>query len=180
MRYIKYAFILLALFGTTSHADSSSSASSMPDANSAGAFVQDFYDWYAPMAYRQKNSLPWETAITLKSDLFSTRLSVALKRDKFSFANPDDSYTALDSDPFLNTYNPCEHYIVEKVVEYEKNFRVSMQAICDGKLRQKVVVWAEVTWKKDKWLLSNFYYPEGQDLFTMLKKLSKKRGSDTE
>ena len=95
MRYIKYAFILLALFGTTSHADSSSSASSMPDANSAGAFVQDFYDWYAPMAYRQKNSLPWETAITLKSDLFSTRLSVALKRDKFSFANPDGSYTAL-------------------------------------------------------------------------------------
>jgi len=178
MKFCAHVFgVLLWLLATLCHADTSNST---PDANSAGTFVQDFYDWYGPMAYRQKNSLPWETAITLKSDLFSTRLSLALKRDKNSFANTDGTYTGLDSDPFLNTYNPCEHYVAGEVKEYSKNFRVSVQAICAGKLRQKVEVWAEVTWKKDKWLFSNFYYPEGQDIFSVLKNLNQKRRSDLE
>jgi len=176
------SIIALLLMSTVGYAGGSSTIASTvnADANSAGAFVQDFYDWYAPMAYRQKNSLPWETAITLKSDLFSTRLSLALKRDKYTIANLDGSYTGMDSDPFLNTDNPCEHYVVADTVEYDKGFRVGMQAICNGKLRPKVVVQAEVVWKKDKWLFANFHYPESGDLFDMLKRLQKKRRSDVE
>jgi hypothetical protein len=148
--------------------------------NLAGAFVQDFYDWYAPMAYRQKNSLPWENAVTLKSALFSTKLAVVLHRDQINFAKPDGTYAELEVDPFLNTDNPCEHYVIGEVLEYDKSFRVGMQAICNGKLRPKIVVQAEVIRKKDHWLFMNFYYPEGKSIFEMLKALRKKRSNDLE
>lgn len=162
----------------------SASSTSATDTNVIGAFVQDFYDWYAPIANSQKNSLPWEGAITIKRDLFSRKLALALNVDKHSFANPDGTYTELDFDPFLNTYNPCEHYIVGNILEYDNNYRAAIQPVCNGKLQSKPVVFAEVTLKKghwgkpDHWEFSDFYYPEGQDLFQLLKRLRKQRSDD--
>jgi hypothetical protein len=155
-------------------------AETVDEKNLAGAFVQDFYDWYAPIAYRQKTSVPWENAVTLKSALFSTKLALVLRRDQYTFTKPDGTYTELEVDPFLNTDNPCEHYVIGEVVEYDKSFRVGMQAVCNGKLRPKIVVQAEVIRKKDQWLFMNFYYPEGKSIFEMLKELRKKRCNDLE
>lgn len=158
-----------------------SSSTSLSDKDAAGAFVQDFYDWYAPIAFRQKNSLPWEQAITLRSDLFSAKLKVVLNIDKHSGKDADGVYAGLDIDPFLNTYSPCEHYVVGEVSEYEKSFRVAIQSVCNGKLRQKNVVWAEVSHsKKAQWQFVDFHYPEGNDLFEVLKNLRKRRNSDVE
>jgi hypothetical protein len=171
-------------FAVTSlaHADQSSPAnqSTADEKNLAGAFVQDFYDWYAPMAYQQKASLPWANAVTLKSNLFSTKLALALRRDQFTFARPDGTYTELEVDPFLNTDTPCEHYVVSEVTAYDKSFRVGLQAVCNGKLRTKTAVQVEVTKKKGHWLFVNFYYPEGKNIFEMLKDLRKTRRNDLE
>jgi len=159
---------------------SETNQSTSDEKNLAGAFVQDFYDWYAPMAYRQKSSLPWANAITLKSNLFSTKLALALRRDQLTFAKPDGTYTELEIDPFLNTDSPCERYVISEVIEYDKSWRVGMLGVCNGKLRPKIVIQAEVTKKKDHWLFTNFYYPEGKNIFEMLKELRKTRRSDLE
>ncbi|HVY24496.1 MAG TPA: hypothetical protein VG962_14200 [Steroidobacteraceae bacterium] len=156
----------------------SSSSSSSMDTNAAGAFVQDFYDWYAPFANQRKNQLPWEDAVDIKSGLFAKKLLIAFKLEKHAFANPDGTYTGLDSDPFLNTYHPCEHYLAGNILVYEKNYRVAIQPICNGKLQPEPVAFAEVMLKKDHWLFTNFYYPEGQDLLHVLKNLRKQRSDD--
>lgn len=180
----QWLLVLSSLFAITLNAADSvtqSSSSSLSDKDAAGAFVQDFYDWYAPMAFRQKSSLPWEQAITLKADLFSAKLKIVLNIDKHSGKDSDGVYAGLDSDPFLNTYSPCERYVVSEVQEYEKSFRVALQAVCNGKLRPKNVVWAEVSHnKKNQWQFVDFRYPEGNDLFDMLKNLRKRRHSDIE
>ncbi len=167
----------IMLLASRIHAEPSSS---LVDKDAAGAFVQDFYNWYVPMALKQKNSLPWETAIALKPDLFVTKLALALRVDSHTFAKSDGSYTMLETDPFLNTDNPCEHYLVGDVVEYERSYRANLQVICRGKLNSKVLLQAEVIKKKDHWLFANFYYPQGNDLFQLLKELRKKRRNDLE
>lgn len=178
------ALISLTFCASMTHSaqppEQASEKPSLDDRNAVGAFVQDFYDWYAPIAYRQKNSLPWETAIALKSSLFSTKLNVLLNIDKHTGAKLDGTYVSLDVDPFLNTDNPCERYIVGDVIEYDKSFRVGVQAICHGKLRQKNSLQAEVIKKKDHWQFVNFHYPEGNDVFAVLKDLRKRRGNDLE
>jgi hypothetical protein len=179
-------FVMIALASHLANASdavqlSSSSSSVAANKDSAGAFVQDFYDWYAPMAFRQKNSLPWEQAITLKANLFSSKLKIVLNIDKHSGKDSDGVYTGLDFDPFLNSFNPCERYVVAEVMEYEKSFRVAMQAVCNGKLQQKNIVWAEVSYtKKSQWQFVNFHYPESNDLIAVLKNLRKRRHSDIE
>ena len=180
----RFAYLLaaaLCVYSTCLLADDvSQTATTTGDTNAAGAFVQDFYDWYGSFAIQQKNQLPWEDALSIKSALFSRKLALALKRDKNAFANPDGTYTGLDVDPFLNTNNPCDHYIVGNILVYDNNYRAAIQPICNGKLQPKPVVFAEVTLKKDHWLFTNFYYPEGQDLFQVLKNLRKRRSSDLE
>ena len=148
------------------------------DRNSAGAFVQDFYDWYSPLAFRQKESLPWNSVLTQRRDLFALKLVYALKRDSLASANIDGTYTGLDVDPFLNTENPCEHYLVAQVLEYTKSFRAEVKPICNGKLQAKTAVTAEVVFNKDRWQFTNFYYPEGQDLLRVLGELRKERRND--
>ena len=148
------------------------------DKDSAGAFVQDFYDWYSPIAFREKNSLPWVSALTQHKELFSLKLVYALKRDSMASSNIDGTYTGLDTDPFVNTDNPCEHYLVAQVLEYTKTFRTDIQAVCNGKLQSRVVVSAEVVFKKDHWQFTDFYYPEGRDLFQLLAELRKERRND--
>ncbi|MES1195705.1 MAG: hypothetical protein ABUL58_02025 [Steroidobacter sp.] len=148
------------------------------DANAAGAFVQDFYDWYSPLAFREKNSLPWESALRQREELFSLKLVYALKRDSLATSNIDGTYTGLDFDPFLNTDNSCEHYLVGQVLEYTKNFRAEIQPVCNGKLHPKATVYAEIVFKKNHWQFTNFYYPEGRDLFQVLAELRKERRND--
>lgn len=181
---IRAALIISCVFSlpviSVVHAGSASKSepSVKADVNAAGAFVQDFYDWYSPIAFRQKNSLPWESALNLREELFSFKLVYALKRDSLATSNIDGTYTGLDFDPFINTDSPCEHYLVGQVLEYNKNMRAEIQPVCNRKLRPKVVVYAEVTFKKNHWQFTNFYYPEGRDLFQVLAELRKDRRND--
>ncbi len=94
----------------------------------AQKFVQGFYDWYL----NQKT--PFEMAVKEKKSDFDPTLLKLLKEDLEASAKSPGEIVGLDFEPFLNTQDPGEKYVVGNAASQgETSFRVEIFRINAGK-----------------------------------------------
>ena len=142
---------------------------------SPGAFVQNFYDWYAAKANASNDGPTCILALKQKRSAFDPLLVAALIKDCKAQSKSSGDIVGLDFDPFLNTQDPAARYAIGKMVRRGQSYFVNiheLKAINPGTVADVV---AEVKRKKCQWVFINFHYQNKTDLVTVLKLLEADR-----
>lgn len=147
-------------------------------AEECGQFVQKFYDWYLARdkALTNENSQKsvMEVALREKRSSFSPGLVKALQEDVAASEKSPNEIVGLDFDPFLNSQETPEKYIVGQVRAKGDHYLVDVFGVLEGKKDSKPTVVAELTSKNGQWIFANFHYDK-DDLVSVLEQLKKDR-----
>lgn len=157
-----------------------SSVNKPPDEKkSCKHFVQEFYNYYIPVA--GGNGPTPEAALEAKKSHFGEDLYRQLKADFDASAKVKDEIVGLDFDPFVNSQDPAPKYVVGEVTERAGRFKVGVHGVSsDGKKNPQPDVTPELAHRNGKWVFLNFHYgktsiPENENLISILKALAADR-----
>jgi hypothetical protein len=125
---------------------------------SCRTFVQDFYSWYVPVALKRNSEPAVNFALRSKSSVFSPDLLAALKEDSQAQARVKGEIDALDFDPFLDSQDPGESYLVGAIRQTGGSCSVDVYSITSGEKSPKPAVIPELLFKEGRWLFVNFHY----------------------
>jgi hypothetical protein len=142
-------------------------------------FVQDFYDWYVPVALQDQNFRAWDIALRLRPSAFDPTLVRLLKRDSEAQSKSNE-LVGLDLDPILASQDPSERFAVQRVARKGLSCTVTVLGLSSGVRREKVV--ADVRFRNGHWRFVNFIYSSGNqrwDLIHYLNDLEDGRQSDS-
>lgn len=142
--------------------------------------AQSFYDWYVPMALKEKEMSYSDVAMRDKASLFSPELIRALNEDSQAQKKTEDEIVGLDFDPFLNTQDLAQHYVLRNVTAKGDQCMVDVHSVESGRTSSKADVVAELALKDGKWIFVNFHYGKSQwsadeNLIDILRKLREDR-----
>ena len=144
-----------------------------------GPFVQQFYDWYIASAVNGQHKDPaCEVALKKKPEVFGAELAHALRADIEAQSKSPHDLVGLDSDPFLNSQDPCEKYEVGAIAKNGATYSVEVFPVCEGQRSKKSRVVAVVAQVNGLWRFVNFKYSDQPgDLLQRLRLLKKERES---
>jgi len=131
-------------------------------------FVQDFYDWYVPVALQHHNEPASNIALRMKPSAFDPKLLRLLRRD-FEAQSHASEIVGLDFDPFLDTQDPSERLTIQKVEKNGADCLVSVHSLSPDEVRELV---AEVKFSDGRWRFANFHYSEGKKRWNLIKELN--------
>ena len=123
-------------------------------------FVQAFYDWYVPKSLHGHNGPASDPALKYKRSLFSDELVRGLSEDSAAQAKSDE-IVGLDFDPFLNSQDPSEHFVVRSVTRKGDRYWVEVRGVQSGKFRETVIPELVFT-KEGRWQFVNFHYGKSE------------------
>jgi hypothetical protein len=119
-------------------------------------FVQAFYDWYVPKALDERIWRAWDTALKQKKNQFGKELIRKLSEDTAA-QRKSKELVSLDFDPFLNSQDPSERFVVKRVARKGDTFWVEVRGMESGELRE--TVFPELVHTNDgHWEFVNFHY----------------------
>ncbi len=165
---VAYCFGLCLLLAAPSplHAQLKSAPES---GGSCRTFVQQFYDWYVPIALREGDSeSPWAQALRVHGRSFSRALSSSLREEDALQAKLHDA--GLGSDPFLNSQDPAQRYVVQSVRNEGDRCWADVYGVYSGHRNSKPDVVAELELINQQWVFTNFLY-RNSNLLDLLKSL---------
>lgn len=142
-------------------------------------FVQSFYDWYVPKALSSSPGPPWGAALQARPGSFSTEMASLLRKEIREQAQTKGEISGLDFDPFLSTQDPDDHYNVGGVVKKDDSYWVSIYGGPAERSQPPALV-VEVRRVDDRWQFTNFRYPNGKDLVSLLKVFTHSTNSKAE
>lgn len=151
-----------------------------PQPKTCKQFVQGFYDWYMRQMKREKDGPAYEYTLKNKGEYFSVALLSALREDLRASAANADEIVGLDFDPFLNTQDPAERYVLGSAEAKGDKCLAEIFESRGGKKSENPVVVAEARRKNTDWIFVNFHYgasqgPVDENLLSLLNKLSAER-----
>lgn len=142
-----------------------------PADSAAVRFVRSFYQAYGPRG-AASGLAAVDSLLVEQPTLFTPELLTALRRDAAARAAAKGEIDGLDWEPFLNTQDPCQQYVVGAATKVATHVRVSVHAICDGKRSATAAVVAEVAPMGSSWAFANFLYSApNRDLLQALRTL---------
>jgi hypothetical protein len=141
---------------------------------SAHDFVQEFYNWYVPVALRHNAVSAWDIALKDRSSVFSPELLRALKEDSVARAKAVGDIVGLDFDPFLSSQDPGQRYEVGRITQKGEVWQVEITPVRGGKRIGKPCVVVELSHRDGRWQFVNLHYDDG-DLLTTLRLLKEDR-----
>ncbi|WP_243384114.1 YbjP/YqhG family protein [Geothrix alkalitolerans] len=142
---------------------------------SAKLFVQQFYDWYTPIALKNHGDPAFGIALKRKSQSFSPELALALREDLEAQAKANGVSVGLDGDPFLQSAWPEAHYKVGKATSKGDRYLVNVHRFRAGRMFPDTAAIPEVAKVSGHWVFVNFHSPDGWNILEMLKSLKEKR-----
>lgn len=142
-------------------------------------FVQAFYDWYVPKALSNSPGPPWGAALQARPGNFSTEMASLLRKDIREQAQTKGEISGLDFDPFLSTQDPDDHYRVGNIVKKGESYWVSIYGGSAERLQSPALV-AEVRRADGHWQFTNFRYPNGKDLTSLLRVITHSTNSKSQ
>ncbi len=139
-------------------------------------FVQSFYTWYLSKAVSCNSDI----ALKKKKSAFSAELYKRLEEDRAVAAKTPDEVVGLDFDPFTNSQDPSDKYVVGTIVPKGDKYLVDVYGIREGKKSPKPEVVPELAYKNGQWQFVNFHYgkseyPQNENLLSVLKALKTDR-----
>lgn len=139
-------------------------------------FVQEFYNWYVAEAFNGGSGEGWFLVLKQRSNDLNPRLYRALKGDADAQAQSQGMIVGIDFDPFLNSQDPCERYIVGTVSKQRNVYSANVYGICSGEKGHTPDIVAEVMRNGQRWQFVNFLYPNiNSDLLGILQLQSQDR-----
>jgi hypothetical protein len=175
--YLASLSMLAMVVSCAGHDDNRSSATtqgeSKPDTELARKFVQEFYDWYVPIAVNGHSGRASDLALQSRHSAFDSSLAGQLKEDSSAQAKVQGDIVGLDFDPFVAAQDPCERYEVVNVRSKAQSYLVDVRGVGGCEKHSEPDLTAEVVFNNGAWLFTNFHYPGplASDLLTILKKL---------
>ena len=158
-RFVALSIIPLSAFAQTSSA---------PNLKSGRQFVQEFYDWYAPVALRESAVPSSDVALHVRRSAFAPKLFRKLKEDSEAQSSCNE-IVGIDFDPFLYSQDPAQHYEVAEISQNGRVFRAEISGVQFGERSKKPDVIAEFIEENGRWTFTNFHYPDtGTDLLAIL------------
>jgi hypothetical protein len=142
-------------------------------------FVRAFYDWYVPLALKDKHQPSFAVAIRARKEWFDPELAAALEEDAQAQAKVTGDVVGIDFDPFLNAQDPAAKYYVGTGSRIGEGYRVPVYSAPTHKAG--AIPDVVVLLKKDPggWRMINFEYPEVKsDLKNSLRLLRQSREKD--
>ncbi|MEP6673250.1 MAG: DUF3828 domain-containing protein [Chthoniobacter sp.] len=153
----------------------SAGAQTLRAEDSPRQFVQEFYEWYVPMTHHTHSEDASNIAIKKKSSAFSAELLQALKEDMIASSKSPGEIVGLDWDPFLNSQSDIDRCLLGNITSKNGAFRVEIYDVLGGKKDKKPAIIAEVKQENGHWIFVNFWNPDGGNLLSELRALSKER-----
>lgn len=143
-------------------------------------FVQGFYDWYVPKTRKLNAGRSWDLALKYRRAAFSPELVRRLREDSEAQAKVAREIVGLDFDPFLNSQDPDERYVVGNIAAKGDTYWIDVHSLRSGQKSEKPVVVAEVVPEGERCLFVNFHYgkseqPERENLLGVLKSMRQNR-----
>lgn len=143
--------------------------------------MQRFYDRYMKLIQGTHQGTPSDMEIRRRPALFSRELRQRLAEDMAASSRSKDEIVGLDFDPFLNSQDMADRYVVRKVVRTGQRYRVEVHSITEGKQTATPVVIPELARSGSRWMFVNFHYRNPQnpadksDLLSILSQLRAER-----
>ena len=146
--------------------------------SSCRKFVQAFYDWYVPHLIHGQGNSAYETVLRRKTKLFTSDLHAKLVDDFEASAKNPDEVVGLDFDPFLNSQDPSEKFVVRNVVLKDHTCFASVRGVQSGKWMERVT--PQLVMQSESWQFADFHYAESDtaeesSLLSILSNLKKLR-----
>lgn len=135
---------------------------------SARAFVSGFYNWYVPLALKDRAEPAWLIPLREKKAEFAPQLIRLLQADAAAQSKCED-LVGLDFDPFLNSQDPAEHYEVGRIKQQGSIFTAEIYRAQAGQRSSTPDVTASFAKRDHRWMFLNFYYSQGANLVALLK-----------
>ncbi|HUJ32601.1 MAG TPA: hypothetical protein VLY23_15070 [Candidatus Acidoferrum sp.] len=155
------------------HAQGTKEGPPDPEA-SCKTFVQEFYDWYSAKAMDEtKIQAAVDIALKNRSSQLSPELVRALKENAAAEAKGGGQTQAMDFDPFLNSQDIADRYVIGDIAQKDKTYWVEVYGIWSGRKRLRPDVVPELEFRHGQWIFVNFHYGQrkGEDLLNLLKSL---------
>jgi hypothetical protein len=147
-RIAAYASLFLLLAAPFSSAQTSNPLNRV---KSCRDFVQGFYDWYV-----KEGQSTFELALKNRSSALSPELLHALREDYAAQAKDPEEIVGLDGDPFLNSQDPSERFVVGDAKLVGDKCLAVVRGVSSGKKREYVE--PELVRKNGRWVFVNFHY----------------------
>jgi hypothetical protein len=119
------------------------------DEQSCRKFVQDFYDWYINSHLSELHGVAWFDVPRLRPRLLSPELLKLLKNENAEQIKYG-SIIHLDADPFLNSQDPSQKYVVQSAV--------ISNGQCQAVVRGSSEVRPELSQSSAGWVFTNIHY----------------------
>jgi Protein of unknown function (DUF3828) len=116
---------------------------------SCRVFVQGFYDWYINGHLKNDKGPPWHDVPKKKPQMLSEQLLRLLNRE-WAEEKRTHNIGAIDFDPFLNSQDPIETYVVQQVSVVDEK--------CDALVKGTSEVRPELKSRGSSWVFVNFHY----------------------
>jgi hypothetical protein len=142
-----------------------------PKQASAREFIVEFYKWYTRIELKEQLEPAAYTALKLRSENFDSRIARLLKKYYINQQNCSD-LGILDFDPFLNSQDPSPIYEVGNISMDNGVFTAEIYSEYKGGRYKTLAVKVNFLQRDGRWQITNFYYPEGDNLFHILSKPS--------
>lgn len=123
------------------------------DDRSCRKFVQDFYDWYVPIATADKDRTT--VALLPRKSAFDPGLWQMLVADDEAQSHSNE-IVGLDFDPVLNSQDPSSKFIVESVSARDSHCSATVVGIEHGVRDEHVI--PELVFSNGSWIFVNFRY----------------------
>jgi hypothetical protein len=143
--------------------------------DSVRKFAQDFYRWYIPIAATNNKGPAFDIAIKQRPSSFSPQLLQALRDDAEAQSKAVGEMVGLDFDPFLNSQDPSNHYVIGQINLKNDEYWVDIHTSKSEKAHAKTSVIAVVSQSGGHWFFTNFHFPNGGDLLETLQILKHDR-----
>jgi hypothetical protein len=138
------------------------------DSSAVRRFVQEFYDWYMPLARKGDRSPTYWSVLTASPRFLRPEIASALREDSAArFARPMQR-EYLNYDPFLDSQDPCDGYEITRLWRSGASYNVTVRQRCSPPGYQKQQPTVVVTREDGVWRISNVVYDRGGDLMSEL------------
>lgn len=141
-------------------------------ADSVREFVAEFYHWYMLQASTASSDRLWYSVLDHRASVLDDDLRTAMLRDREEQRAARGELVGLESDPFLNSQDPCATYSVTGVVRDGQRFRVEIRPECGTAREAQAPFHAVVARSDGAWVFVDVEYPDEFGR-TLLKRLER-------
>jgi hypothetical protein len=122
----------------------------------------------------------WNSALKNRRHVFARDLFLQLSEDSEAQSKAGRDVVGLDFDPFLDTQDRGERYVVENVTTKDRTCWADVYGVWNGEESKTPNVRPELVLKGGRWVFVNFFYPDPSkpkpwDLRSELKELRESR-----